>query len=48
MYYIGKVRFVFDNEALEILISKAGETTTKVEEPENLIQSRENFAVGKL
>eukprot|EP01038_Epipyxis_sp_PR26KG_P008236 gene8236-11146_t len=35
----GKVRFVFDDEALEVLVAKDGSD-------DKLVQTRENFAVG--
>ena len=39
---IGRVRFVFDKEALEIFVSKSNEGTGT----ETLKQSGQNFAVG--
>lgn len=42
----GKVRFVFDSDSMEILISKATDGSKEEETVNDLVKSRDNFAVG--
>lgn len=42
----GKIRFVFDNEAMEVCVLKPTSKNTNKKEEDNLTTTRENFAVG--
>jgi len=42
----GKVRFVFDSDSMEILISKTTTDGSEKETVDDLVKSRDNFAVG--